>query len=90
MEADVLSLLDGLGVGAFTDVPKVFGLGESGSAFASFERPGFNSMILAALEEGEVPRVVDGVSDFHRRQTRRQHGANVPLHAFVIPCIQIA
>jgi nitrogen regulatory protein PII len=88
MEEDVLRLLADLGVKAFTDVPKVFGLGESGRAFASFGQPGSNAMILAALDDAEAALLVDGLKEFHRRSARDQHGAKIPLRAFVIPCVQ--
>jgi hypothetical protein len=88
IEEDILTLLTRLGVKAFTDVPKVFGVGETGRVFASFEQPGSNSMILAALEEDEAALLVDGLRDFHRRSARDQHGAKIPVRAFVVPCVQ--
>jgi nitrogen regulatory protein PII len=88
MEDDVLSLLRSSGVDAFTDLPKVFGVGEAGSAFSSFEWPGSNAMILAALQDEEVEPVVDALRAFRDRLTRAQHGAKVPLRAFVVPCAQ--
>lgn len=88
MDADVFAVLAKLGVDAFTDVPKVFGLGESGRAFASFEDPGSNSMILAAVEDDELARIVDGLRDFRARSTRDRQGPKLPLRAFVLPCVQ--
>ena len=81
MEEDVFGLLARLHVSSFTDIPEVFGAGETGRVFASFEQPGSNSVILAALEDDDVPAVIEGLRHF-------RHGANIPVRAFVLPCVQ--
>jgi hypothetical protein len=88
LEEDVLSVLRELDVTAYTDLPKVFGVGEAGIAFHSFTWPGFNSMILAALEDRDAARLVRGLVTFHDTARARQDGATIPLRVFVLPCDQ--
>jgi nitrogen regulatory protein PII len=87
MEEDVFRLLNALGVDAFTAVPRVRGAGEAGTAFDSFESPGSNSLVFAVLEDERVEPVVRGLRRFHDEAERRQRGANIPLRAFVLPCV---
>lgn len=88
LQDDVLALLKDLGVRAFTDLPKVFGVGEAGTRFGSFEWPGFNSLILVALEDEQARRVVDRLTAFRDRAAEVQRGAKIPLRVFVVPCTQ--
>ena len=88
LERDVLALLRDLRVKAFTDLPEVLGAGEAGVAFHSFPWPGFNSMILIALDEHESLRIVNAMRAFRDRMGRVQHGASIPLRVFVVPCVQ--
>ena len=88
LEQDILQVLETLQVSGFTDLPRVFGMGEAGSAFSSFTWPGSNSMILAGLEERQARAVVAGLRELRDRSTRAQSGARVPLHVFVLPCDQ--
>jgi hypothetical protein len=88
LEDDVLAVLRGLDVIAYTDLPKVFGVGEAGMAFHSFTWPGFNSMILAALEDSDAARLVRGLAAFRDTARARQDGATIPLRVFVLPCDQ--
>jgi hypothetical protein len=88
LEDDVLAVLRALDVVAYTDFPKVFGVGEAGMAFHSFTWPGFNSMILAALEDSDAARLVRGLAAFRDSARARQDGAAIPLRAFVFPCDQ--
>jgi hypothetical protein len=88
LEDEVLAVLRGLDVIAYTDLPKVFGVGEAGMAFHSFVWPGFNSIILAALEDGDAARLVRGLVTFRDAARARQDGATIPLRVFVLPCDQ--
>jgi hypothetical protein len=88
LEADVFALLRELRVKAFSDVPEVLGVGQAGIAFHSFPSPGFNCMILAALDEREAKRVIAGVRRFYGRIGKAQNESAVPLRLFVLPCTQ--
>jgi nitrogen regulatory protein PII len=86
LEEEILGLLKELGVKAFTEVHEVAGSGETGSALHSFTWPGVNSMILAALPEDHLKRVVEGLKAFRDQRVKQQHGAKIPLRVFVLPC----
>jgi hypothetical protein len=86
LEDDILQLLDELDVKAFTEAPKVLGIGEAGSALDSFGWPGHNSMILAAMEEDQAERVVQRLKTFRDHMAQRQHGAKIPMRLFALPC----
>jgi hypothetical protein len=86
LEEDVRQLLQELDVKAFTESPKVFGIGEAGKATSSFEWPGYNSLILAAMEEDQAAQVIRGLQSFRDRLAERQLGAKIPMRVFVLPC----
>jgi hypothetical protein len=88
LEKDVLAVLRELDVAAYTDLPKVFGVGEAGMAFHSFTWPGFNSMILAALDDVHASQLVRALENFRDSARARQEGATIPLRVFVLPCTQ--
>jgi hypothetical protein len=86
MEDEIQCLLKQLSIKAFTEAQNLRGTGEAGTAFASFEWPGANSMILAAVDDDEAPPIVTGLKAFCERMSRQQHGAKIPLRVFVMPC----
>jgi nitrogen regulatory protein PII len=86
LEEDMLHLLNSLGVKAFTEASKVFGKGETGTAFGSFSWPGSNSLILAALEDDQTDKVVKGLKAFRDRLAGEQHGEKIPIRVFILPC----
>jgi hypothetical protein len=86
MDEDIRQLLQNLDVKAFTEAPKVFGIGEAGKADSSFEWPGFNSMILAAMEDDQAAQVIEALRAFRDRLSKRQTGAKIPMRVFVLPC----
>ena len=88
LEDDVRDLLRDLDVKAFTEAPKVLGIGEAGEANSSFEWPGCNSLILAAMEEDQASRVIRELEAFRDRLSKRQNGAKVPMRVFALPCEQ--
>jgi hypothetical protein len=88
LEEEVLGVLRELDVAAYTDLPKVFGVGEAGMAFHSFTWPGFNSMILAALDDPDARQLARALEDFRDAAQARQDGATIPLRVFVLPCTQ--
>lgn len=86
LEEEIHGLLHTHHVNAFTELHKVTGTGETGTAFHSFTWPGVNSMILTALPDDEADRVVEGFKVFRDERRHGQHGANIPLRVFVLPC----
>ncbi len=86
MEREVHDLLQKLNVKAFTETPTVLGAGETGTVLNSFERPGCNSMILAAMEDEKAGRVLERLKAFCEGLTERQHGMKIPLRVFTFPC----
>jgi hypothetical protein len=90
LEADVLGVLRRAGVGAFTVLPQVLGIGAAGKALHTFPWPGTNMAILVALARAQATALVRGLVAFRSRASARQKGVEVPLRVFVIPCIQAA
>ena len=88
LETDVLKVLTAAGVKAYTDFRHVVGKGEAGTRLDTFERPGFNSMILVAVGHEEATRLIDRLRSFRDEAAAARHGAPVPLRAFVLPCSQ--
>ncbi len=88
LEDDVQRLLANLGVAAFSEAPKVLGVGEAGKVADSHVWPGHNSCIFAALPEAQIQEIVAALrvfSEDHRART----GKLAPLRAFVMPCEQV-
>jgi hypothetical protein len=86
LEEEVRGLLKKLDVKAFTELHEVEGAGECGAVFQSFAWPGANSMILTALPEDHLKRVVEGLQAFRDQRVKQQHGAKIPLRVFLLPC----
>ncbi len=88
LEPEVMTVLAMHDVRGYTHLPRVVGVGEAGARLDSFEQPGFNSLILTALDDVEAQRLVDGLREFRDDAVARQHGTTIPLRAFVLPCVQ--
>jgi nitrogen regulatory protein PII len=86
LEEEIHALLKEHGVKAFTEMHKVAGVGETGRAFHSFTWPGLNGMILTALPDDQVERVVDGLKSYRDERMKAQRGAKFPLRVFAFPC----
>jgi hypothetical protein len=89
LEEEIHGLLKELHVKAFTELHKVGGAGETGAAFHSFAWPGVNAMVLTVLPEDHADRVVEGLKSFRDKRVKGQHGLKLPLHVFVLPCLQV-
>lgn len=89
LDEDVRALLHGLKVRAFTEAPKVFGIGDAGQAFDTFEWPGFNSMILSVMDDAQANEVIEAIRSFHARLATNQRSGKIPLRMFVLPCEQV-
>ena len=71
---------------AFTEAPKILGMGEAGTNFNSVTWPGHNCMIIAALEDEQADKVVKRLREFRDDLARRQKGAKIPMRLFAHPC----
>lgn len=89
LDEDIRQLLDELNLKAFTEAPKVLGIGEAGQAADTLAQPGFNSLILSALENDQADQVIAGLRAFRDTLSRNQQGAKIPLRVFVLPCEQV-
>ncbi|MEW6543541.1 MAG: PG0541 family transporter-associated protein [Nitrospirota bacterium] len=89
LDQDIRHLLKGLNVRAFTEAPKVLGMGEAGHAFDSLAWPGHNVMILSAMRNEEAEHVVAELKSFRDHLQGLQDGAKVPLRVFTLPCEQV-
>jgi hypothetical protein len=89
LEPEVLSLLEKMGIHAYTEIPKVHGIGEAGPAFGSFAFPGENIMILLALPRERAYCMIEAFEALRDRLTKQQHDAKIPMKLFVLPCEKI-
>lgn len=89
LDEEVPRLLKELDVNSFTEAPKVFGMGEAGTAFNSMDWPGSNCMFLAAMEDTRAAQVVERHQVFRDQLAARQRQAKIPLRLFSIPCEQL-
>jgi hypothetical protein len=86
LDQDLQQLLKELDVTSFTQAPKVFGMGEAGTAFSSMAWPGSNCMILAAMEEAQATHVIERLREFRDRLAQTQRKNKVPMRVFALPC----
>ena len=86
LEQDLHQLLVDLEVKAFTQAPKILGMGEGGSMFHSCPWPGHNCMVIAAQEDPEADKVVKRLREFRDDLARRPKGAKLPMRVFAFPC----
>ena len=56
-DQELQQLLKKLDVKAFTEVPRVVAIGQSGTCFNSFAWPGHHSMVIAAMVEHQADEV---------------------------------
>jgi hypothetical protein len=90
LDHELRLLFKELGVKGFTEAPKVFGVGEAGTAFSSSgpaaDWPGYNSMILAAMEDEQAKTVAASLKNFSDRLAKHRNGQKVPMRLFLLPC----
>jgi nitrogen regulatory protein PII len=86
LEEEVRELLRKHNVTGFTEVREVTGQGEAGATFHSLSWPGFNDLILAAMQELDAQQLIDALVEFRDSAMEHQHGAKVPLRVFSLPC----
>ena len=83
----IRAIIERLRIPGFTEVPKVFGTGESGKRFETHAFPGHDTMLLTVVPENQVPALLDEIAQFKRGLTDRskRHGG---LKAYVLPVEQ--
>ena len=89
LDDEVRNLLEKLDIHAYTEIPKVHGIGEAGAAFGSFTSLGENSLILLAVPKEQASQMVKVFQDLRDRLGKDQHDAKIPMKLFVLPCEQI-
>ncbi len=86
LEDDVMEILKQENVSGYTLVPKVAGGGSSGEVAGSFLQPGFNALLLVAMPDEVVTRVVADVKALHARRAKEFPEAKTMVHVFVWGC----
>jgi len=84
----VRAIIERLGIPGFTEVPRVFGTGESGKRFGTHAFPGHDTMLFTVLSEEQVALLLEQVRQFKAGLTERakRHGG---IKAFVLPVEQM-
>lgn len=85
----VMAILRDREVRAYTLFPEVSGVGSTGVATGTFSSAGSNSMVLAALPKEQADEVVGELKAFHDGLADEHPAGKIPLHVFVLPCIQV-
>jgi hypothetical protein len=86
LDQEIRRFLESIDAKAFTEAPKVAGIGDAKEACQSFSWPGHHCMILSALTDVQAERVIAQLKEFRDEQVRLRGGANVPLRIFTVPC----
>lgn len=83
----VRAIIERLKVPGFTEVPRVFGTGESGKRFGTHAFPGHDTMLLTILPADLVEPLLEQIAEFKAGLTDRakRHGG---IKAFVLPVEQ--
>jgi hypothetical protein len=89
LDVEVRGLLAKEDIRAYTEIPRVHGVGEAGPAFGSFVWPGENTVILLVLPNEQADNLVKAFTALRDRLSKEQHDAKIPMKLFVLPCEQI-
>lgn len=89
LERNVLDVIERAGVSAFSIVPAVLGIGQSGKAMHDYPWPGSNTLVLVALEEAPADNLIEALVAFRDSAQTQQHGAHLPLRAFSVECVEV-
>jgi hypothetical protein len=90
LEEQILALLKRHDVAAYTEIYKVHGAGEAGSAPGGPGSvwPSSNSVLLIALSETQADAVVATLQQFHAEWEGDPQRPKLPLRVFTLPCVQ--
>jgi nitrogen regulatory protein PII len=83
----IRTMIERLRIPGFTEVPKVFGTGESGKRFGTHAFPGHDTMLLTVVPEEQLSVLLEELAQFKRGLADRakRHGG---VKAFVLPVEQ--
>jgi hypothetical protein len=84
----VRAIIERLKLPGFTEVPRVYGTGESGKRFGTHAFPGHDTMLLTVLSAEMVAPLMSQIAQFKTGLTDRakRHGG---IKAFVLPIEQM-
>ncbi len=84
----VRAIIERLDIPGFTEVPRVFGTGESGRRFGTHAFPGHDTMLFTILPTEAVGPLLERIAEFKAGLTERakRHGG---IKAFVLPVEQM-
>ncbi len=84
----IRAIIERVKVPGFTEVPHVFGTGESGKRFGTHAFPGHDTMIFTVIPDEQLDQVLDELARFKAGLTDRakRHGG---VKAFVLPVEQM-
>ena len=89
LQDEVLSFLKQENIQAYTYVPKVHGVGQTGAAFGAFLSHGDNAIAMVTLNDEPASRTIESFRSFRTALSQRQQGAAIPLRLMVLPCEEI-
>jgi nitrogen regulatory protein PII len=83
----IRAIIERLRIPGFTEVPNVFGTGESGKRFETHAFPGHDTMLLTVVSENQVEVLLYEIAQFKRGLADRvkRHGG---IKAYVLPVEQ--
>ena len=83
----IRAIIERLKIPGFTEVPKVFGTGESGKRVGTHAFPGHDTMLLKVVPEEQLVILLDELARFKKGLADRakRHGG---IKAFVMPVEQ--
>ena len=83
----IRAIIERLRIPGFTEVPEVFGTGESGKRFGTHAFPGHDTMLLTVVPEAQLPSLLREIAQFKRGladRSKRPGG----VKAYVLPVEQ--
>lgn len=89
LDQEIRHALTSLGINAFTEVPKIVGVGDAGQAFGSLTWPGHHAILLSALENEQAEQVIGVLKEFRDHKVGLQGGGKIPMRVFLLPCQQV-
>ena len=89
LDQDIRRMLKSLDLKAFTESPKLLGVGETTHACGASAWPGHNAIILSAMEDDQAERVIGVLREFRDHMVQLQGGAKIPMRVFTLPCQQV-
>lgn len=90
LEDEVLLLLGSQGITGYTVLNEVGGSGETGKVSGIHGWKDRNKVFLIALDDDQIPSLVEAIKALRARLTQEQGPHKVPFRAFLQPCERIA